>query len=224
MLRERRLPRARRRQAARRRSQDDGLSYALYRVRRSTTPLQLDVVEAFAQGRLSRREFMKRGDDRRPVGSIGHRSSPSSRRAAPAAPSAPPAAAGAGAAASARRRLARRGRRHHPGRRPAPGRAARPGPHAGPRRLRPRRPVFEFLAALDPTRQDIGPWLAPKWAPNATTPSGPSSSARREVADGRDFTADDVVATMDRLVDAGNAGLKGVIDEGSTRSRPTRPP
>ena len=34
----------------------------LDRVRRSTpNPLQLDVVEAFAQGRLSRREFIKRG-------------------------------------------------------------------------------------------------------------------------------------------------------------------
>ena len=33
----------------------------LDKVRRSTTPLQLDVVEAFAQGRLSRREFIQRG-------------------------------------------------------------------------------------------------------------------------------------------------------------------
>jgi hypothetical protein len=33
----------------------------LDKVRKSTTPLQLDVVEAFAQGRLSRREFIQRG-------------------------------------------------------------------------------------------------------------------------------------------------------------------
>jgi peptide/nickel transport system substrate-binding protein len=33
----------------------------LDKVRRSTTPLQLDTVESFARGRLSRREFIKSG-------------------------------------------------------------------------------------------------------------------------------------------------------------------
>ena len=33
----------------------------LDKVRRSTTPLQLDAVESFARGRISRREFIKRG-------------------------------------------------------------------------------------------------------------------------------------------------------------------
>ena len=33
----------------------------LDKVRRSTTPLQLDAVESFARGRLSRREFITRG-------------------------------------------------------------------------------------------------------------------------------------------------------------------
>ena len=33
--------------------------------------------------------------------------------------------------------------------------------------------------------------------------------------DGKDFTSADVVATMDRLVAAGNSGIKGVLDKGS---------
>ena len=33
----------------------------LDKVRRTTTPLQLDAVESFARGRLTRREFIKRG-------------------------------------------------------------------------------------------------------------------------------------------------------------------
>ena len=33
----------------------------LDKVRRTTTPLQLDIVESFARGRISRREFIKRG-------------------------------------------------------------------------------------------------------------------------------------------------------------------
>src|SRR6187402_1616277 len=44
------------------RRRNTAMDYTRYdRVRRSTTPLQLDVVEAFARGRLSRREFIKRG-------------------------------------------------------------------------------------------------------------------------------------------------------------------
>src|SRR3954466_11055109 len=33
----------------------------LDKVRKTTTPLQLDAVESFAQGRISRREFIRRG-------------------------------------------------------------------------------------------------------------------------------------------------------------------
>ena len=36
--------------------------------------------------------------------------------------------------------------------------------------------------------------------------------------DGSDFTADDVVATMERLVAAGNAGIKGVLEAGGARA------
>ena len=45
----------------------------LDKVRRSTTPLQLDAVESFARGRLSRREFITARHDRRPVDGIDQR-------------------------------------------------------------------------------------------------------------------------------------------------------
>jgi peptide/nickel transport system substrate-binding protein len=75
---------------------------------------------------------------------------------------------------------------------------------------------FEFLAALDPTTSDIGPGLATEWTPNADN-SVWTFKLRTGVKwqDGTDFTSADVVATMERLVAAGNAGLKGVIDKGS---------
>ena len=64
------------------------MDYSEYdKVRRSAVPLQLDVVEAYAAGRLSRREFIQRGDGPRAVD--GLRSAWSSRRAAGAASAAP---------------------------------------------------------------------------------------------------------------------------------------
>ena len=76
---------------------------------------------------------------------------------------------------------------------------------------------FEFLATLAPDGANIGPGLAESWEPNADN-SVWTFTLRSGVKwqDGKDFTADDVVATMERMVDAGNSGLKGVIDKGST--------
>ena len=59
--RERCRPSARRRPAACWRNQSAMDYPKLDKVRQSATPLQLDVVEAFAAGRLSRREFIQRG-------------------------------------------------------------------------------------------------------------------------------------------------------------------
>ncbi|MEO5884665.1 MAG: ABC transporter substrate-binding protein [Candidatus Limnocylindrales bacterium] len=190
----------------------------LDRVRRSTTPLQLDVVEAYAQGRLSRREFMKRAT----VVGLGMGSITAiiaACDAAPAASSAAPAGT-PGASASATGEA-----------------SASAAPAGGTIRVATQRPAgpldpvgmqdlsnygliaqsFEFLTALDPTTSDIGPGLATEWSPNADN-SVWTFKLRTGVKwqDGSDFTAADVVATMDRLVTAGNAGLKGVIDIGST--------
>lgn len=75
---------------------------------------------------------------------------------------------------------------------------------------------FEFLCTLAPNATDIAPGLAESWTPNADN-SVWTFKLRSGVKwhDGTDFTADDVVATMDRLVAAGNSGIKGVLDKGS---------
>ncbi len=190
----------------------------LDRVRRSTTPLQLDVVESFARGRLSRREFIKRGT----VVGLSLASISAVIAACdnpPAGTTAPSGAAGSpGASASA-----------------GAGSAA---PTGGSIKVAVQRPAatldpiamqdlsaygllaqsFEFLAGLDPTTSDIGPGLATEWTPNADNTVWTFKLRAAKWQKGGDFTADDVVATMDRLAKAGNAGLKGVIAEGSTKA------
>jgi peptide/nickel transport system substrate-binding protein len=73
---------------------------------------------------------------------------------------------------------------------------------------------FEYLCVLG--EGDIAPGLAEKWTAN---PDGSvwTFDLRKGVKwhDGKDFTSADVAATFDRLVAAGNSGLKGVIDVGS---------
>jgi peptide/nickel transport system substrate-binding protein len=75
---------------------------------------------------------------------------------------------------------------------------------------------FEFLCTLSKDGSDIEPGLAESWEPNEDG-SVWTFKLRSGVKwqDGKDFTADDVVATMGRLVAAGNSGLKGVIDDKS---------
>ncbi len=177
-------------------------------------PVQVDLVEAYAQGSVSRRDFVRRGIV------IGLSLPLMSSIIAPAASS--------GRAAAPRRlgsttpghrsrdqRRSRQGRRDHQGRQPEAGRAARPRRHAGPRQLRHRRPGFEFLATLG-RRATSHPVWPSQWAPNADG-SVWTFKLRKGVKwqDGTDFTSADVAATMDRLVEAGNSGLKGVIDKGA---------
>lgn len=186
-------------------------------VRRSTTPLQLDTVEAFARGRLSRRDFIKRATlVGLSMGSISAVIAACGPGGASLAPTGASGTAGPGASASAAAGS------------PAAGGTIRvsyqrPG---GP--LDPVAMVdlasygitaqsFEFLCTLNTSADDIAPGLALKWTPNATN-SVWIFDLRQGVTwhDGTPFTADDVVATMERLVAAGNSGLKGVIDKGST--------
>ncbi len=184
----------------------------LDKVRRTTTPLQLDVVEAFARGRLSRREFIQRGTVLGlSMGAIGvviaacGGTTPSESGAAPtAAPT-----SGATAAPTA-------------------------APAGGTIRVALQRPVsidpvgmqdlggygitaqsFEFLCALNAAGSDIAPGLAEKWTPNGDGTVW-TFNLRQGVTwhDGSPFSAADVVATMERLVAAGNSGLKGVLDPG----------
>lgn len=185
-------------------------------VRRTTTPLQLDVVESFARGRLSRREFIQRGlviglsmsAISTVIAACGAAASPSPTGAAPSAggspgTSAPPASAKTG----------------------------------GTIRCAVQRPVsvdpvamqdlggygitaqsFEFLC----TQQTIGdpgglaPGLAEKWSSNddGTVWTFNLRQGVKWQHDGSAFSSADVVATMERLVTAGNSGLKGVLESG----------
>ena len=76
---------------------------------------------------------------------------------------------------------------------------------------------FEFLVHMDPTSGDIAPGLAESWTPNADN-SVWTFKLRQGVKwqNGADLKTDDVIATMARLVKAGNSGLKGIIDDKST--------
>ncbi len=183
----------------------------LDKVRRSTTPLQLDAVESFARGRISRREFVKRGTvvglSMASISAViaacgGTTASPGGSAAATSGASGP---AGSPAAGGMIRIAVQR--------------------PAGP--LDPVAMIdlasygltaqsFEFLCTLAPNATDIAPGLALEWTPNADNTVW-TFKLRQGVKwhDGTDFTSADVVATMDRLVAAGNSGLKGVLDKGS---------
>ncbi len=197
------------------------MDYSEYdKVRRSAVPLQLDVVEAFAAGRLSRREFIQRATVLGlSTGADRHRHRGVQLDAVVGRPE--------------------RGREHgRQRRRQRRRRAARPvRPHpavtGGTIRIASQKPVsidpvamqdlggygitsqsFEFLCTADPkgSQSTIAPGLALKWTPNADG-SVWTFDLRQNVKwqDGTPFTADDVVATMERLVKAGNSGLKGVL-------------
>ena len=116
-----------------------------------------------------------------------------------------------------------------PGRRPASG-LGRPGRDAGPRRLRHHRPVVRVPVpprTRSAIRADSPRAWPTEWTPNADgtvwtfklrdNASSGSTTARRS-------PSADVVATMERLVAAGNSGLKGVLDAGRRgRDRRRRP-
>ncbi len=180
-------------------------------IRRTASVQELDLVESFAQGRLSRRSFMKRA-------TILGLSLPTISAIVAACGDAVSSPTG--------------------GATTVPGSSATAGPAGGTIRVATQRPAasldpvgmqdlgayglvaqsFEFLAALDPATGDIGPGLAVSWAPNDDN-SVWTFKLRQGVKwqDGTDFTGEDVVETMKRLVVAGNAGLKGVIDEASAK-------
>lgn len=182
-------------------------------IRRKASAQELDLVESFARGRISRRSFMKRA-------TILGLSLPTISAVIAACGDAVTSPSASGGATV------------------APGASATPAAAGGVIRVATQRPAasldpvgmqdlgayglvaqcFEFLAALDPATGDIGPGLAVSWAPNDDN-SVWTFKLRQGVKwqDGSDFTGEDVVESMKRLVEAGNAGLKGVIDAASTK-------
>jgi peptide/nickel transport system substrate-binding protein len=187
----------------------------LDRVRRSATPIELDLVESYAQGRITRRQFIQRGTviglSLPIIGSVIAACGPGTASVAPSG-----AATGAPAGSAS-----------------APPASAATG---GTIRCAIQKPVsidpvamqdlggygivaqsFEFLC----TQQTVGdpgglaPGLAEKWTPNEDGTVW-TFNLRQGVKwqNGATFTSADVVATMERLVAAGNSGLKGVLEPG----------
>lgn len=181
----------------------------LDKVRRTTTPLQLDVVESFVHGRLSRREFMQRGAIvGLSMGSIGAIIAACGGSSASTAPGGSAAAGGSGAVKTGGTiRVA----------------AQRPSGPLDPVLMQDLGSYgtvaasFEFLCTSDPANPlaSLVPGLATKWTPNDTGNVW-VFDLRQGVKwqDGTDFSSADVVATMERLVAAGASGIKGVLEAG----------
>jgi peptide/nickel transport system substrate-binding protein len=184
-------------------------------VRRSATPIELDLVESFANGRITRRQFIKRASI---IGLSLPAVSAVIAACGPGTPSAAPGSPGASASAGASA--------------PASG-----GVTGGTIRCAIQRPVsvdpvgmqdlggygivaqsMEFLCAQNTSGDPGGlsEGLATSWEPNAdgtvwTFKLRPEAKWQH---DSSPLTSADVVATMERLVAAGNSGLKGVLDAG----------
>ena len=183
-------------------------------VRRSATPIELDLVESFANGRITRRQFIKRASV---IGLSLPAVSAVIAACSPGTPSAAPGSVAPGASGSA-----------------APSAAVA----GGTIRCAIQRPVsvdpvamqdlggygivaqsFEFLCGQKTDPADPGgldPGLATEWSPNddGTVWTFKLRPEAKWQHDSSPFTSADVVATMERLVAAGNSGLKGVLDPG----------
>ncbi len=200
----------------------------LDRVRHNVGPVHLDLVESYAQGKISRRSFVRRGaviglsmpfigaviaacgDDEGSGGGTAGSNAPGTSGAP-----------GTGAPGTA-----------------APGTTASSGTASGqkggmmtvgsqiPGALDPIAmqdlgaygliaQCFEFLATLGDDGK-IAPGLAESWEANEDG-SVWTFQLRKGVKwqDGKDFSSADVAATMDRLVEAANSGLAGVIEAGA---------
>ncbi|MGI9028408.1 MAG: ABC transporter substrate-binding protein [Ilumatobacteraceae bacterium] len=73
---------------------------------------------------------------------------------------------------------------------------------------------FEFLVGSD-ANGELAPALAESWEPNEDGTVWTFQLREATWQDGSEFTSADVAATMDRLVVAENSGLAGVIAEGA---------
>jgi peptide/nickel transport system substrate-binding protein len=190
--------------------------------RRSVGPVHLDLIESYAQGKISRRDFVRRGVV------IG--------LTVPFMSSIIAACGSSGGGTSGGSTATTSGGAATSGGTPATGGSAAPTPGktGGTVKVAAQKPVkvdpvamqdlggygivaqvFEFLATLGDNGA-IAPGLAESWEPNEDG-SVWTFKLRQGVKwqDGKDFTSKDVAATMDRLVEGGNSGLKGVIEKGS---------
>jgi peptide/nickel transport system substrate-binding protein len=198
------------------------MDYRLFdHVRRQASPVEVELVEAFAKGRITRRDFVRRGSmiglGAPLIGMILAACGSDAKTAAPGT------AAPGGTAAA-------------PGGTTAPSGTAAAGAikQGGTLRIVAQTPAgpldpvamadlgtyfpvvtaFEYL--VDALGGDVRPMLAETWKPNADG-SVWTFNLRKGVKwhDGTPFTSADVVATMDRLA---GSNLKASIAAGSTKA------
>jgi len=194
------------------------------RVRRDVGPVHLDLVESYAQGRITRRQFARRAAVlglslpfvSTVIAACGGDDDETSSSGTGATGTSPPGTAATTGSAAGTEGTAGAG---------TPGGTIRIGAQV-PGALDPIQmqdlgaygliaQSFEFLATLGDDGM-IAPGLAESWEPNETGDVW-TFQLREGVKwhDGTDFTSADVAATMDRLVEAQNSGLSGVIESGA---------
>jgi peptide/nickel transport system substrate-binding protein len=177
--------------------------------RREITPLQLDLVEGYAQGRVSRRTFMQRGAllglSVPMLGAIMAACGGSSSSSSSSSASAPAASSGAPKTGGTIRVAIQT--------------PAGPIDPVGMYDLGAYGCVaqtFEYLTSVG-DNGDIAPGLAESWTPNADgTVWTFKIKSGVKWQSGGDLTVADIAATLDRVVASGNSGIKGVLDKGST--------
>jgi peptide/nickel transport system substrate-binding protein len=181
------------------------------RVRRVASPLQLDLIEAFAAGRVSRREFVR----------LGLTLGMTTAMLAACGGSSTPTSGGTGAGAT------------DVGVGGGNGVTVKTGGSIRVASIAPSSngldsvsmidlatygvvgQVYEYLCAAGGDLK-LQPALAETWTPNADG-SEWTFKLRQNVkwGDGSVLTSADVIETMERLIKAGNSGLKGIITAGS---------
>jgi peptide/nickel transport system substrate-binding protein len=197
------------------------------RTRRSVGPVHLDLIEAYASRKISRRDFVRRGTviglSVPVIGAVIAACGDDDDDTTAPGTSGPDGTSAGGPTGTG-----------------APGTSAAPGTTAaqqagGTIKIAYQTPAatldpiamqdlgaygliaqcFEFLVTLG-EGGEIAPGLAESWEPNEDGTVW-TFQLRQGVKwhDGSDFTSADVAATMDRLVVAANAGLAGVIAEGA---------
>lgn len=174
------------------------------RVRRSATPLQLETMEAFANGAISRRVFV-------------HRAAAVGLSAAVLSPILAACDVGGQTQSSSGTSGRNNGRIRIASQRPAG--PIDPIAMSDNASYNVASQTLEYLAALSVSGLDIEPGLATAWNSNDTVDEW-TFTLRQGVKwhDGKPFTARDVVATMERLVAAGNSAVKGILEPGSVRA------
>ena len=186
------------------------------RLRRGASPVELELTEAFAQGRITRRAFVQRGSV---IGlSVAFMGSVIAACGSDGKSKTATTAAGATAASTTAAGTASAGAIKQGGTlRIASQKPAGPLDPVAMADLGAYTPVvtaFEYL--VDILGAEVRPMLAESWKPNADG-SVWTFSLRKGVKwhDGTAFTAADVVATMDRL---SASNLKAYIKAGSTKA------